>query len=265
MSLVTEIAAFLAESANPLLFAGAGISARAGLPIWSDYLTQLAEFTRPYDPLIANLMREMIAEEDYLRAASYYFMTNKLREVDRLKALAQPLNNSDYKKLDCLCRLPFKAYVTTNYDRSLLDSYAFVHHKSPISFDLGDPALNSAAFTEDFFIARLHGKIENPSSMVLSESHYSMLASSVGYLSTLRSIFAYKQVLFVGFSFYDPAIRKALDIVNSEMGPLTKGRHLAVLPKSISSEFITRLSRLNIRLIQYDPANHHKELWDAIC
>jgi SIR2-like domain len=265
MSLANEIATFISESPSPILFAGAGTAVRAGLPIWSEYLTHLAEHARPYDSLTANLMREMISEGDYLKAASYYFMTGKLRDVDRLKSLAKPLSNPQHRELDCLGYLPFKAYVTTNYDRSLLDLYAYVHHKSPISFDLGDPALDSAAFSEEFFIARLHGKVENPSGMILSESHYSTLASSAGYLSTLRNIFAYKQVLFLGFSFYDPAIRKVLDLVNSEMGPLTQGRHLAVLPHGVSNDFITRLNRLNIRLIQYDQADNHKALWDAIC
>lgn len=265
MTLTEQIVRFFSESPCPVLFAGAGVSARAGVPVWTTYLNGLAENTRADDPLSAAQILEAVAENDLLAAASYYFMCRKIRDSDKYKNLTIPLKKFDVKEIACLAGLPFKSYATTNYDRALPELYSYARHKAPVLFDLGDPALASAAFSEDFYIARIHGKVEAPQTMVLSTEHYALLASSVGYLPFLRHILSYCQVLFLGFSFYDPAIRKVLDLVNSELGPLTQGRHLALIPTSSGDEFIARLERLNIQRALYDPAESHKALWGAIC
>ncbi len=54
-SVRTAVQAFFKDSLRPVLFAGAGISVRAGLPTWAQFLTALAEQARPRDPLTRHL------------------------------------------------------------------------------------------------------------------------------------------------------------------------------------------------------------------
>jgi hypothetical protein len=265
MTPTEQILHFFSESTAPVLFAGAGVSARAGLPVWNAYLQHLAESLRQDDALSANQIMEAMAEGDLLVAATYFFISRKMRIGDKYSNLTAPLKKFDVKEIACLAGLPFKAYATTNYDRALPDLFAYVNHKSPICYDLGDPALATAPYSGDFFVARIHGKIESPQTMILSKEHYDNLASITGYVDFLRHILTHCQVLFLGFSFYDPAIRKVLELVNSEIGPLHDGRHLALIPESSDSEFVARLERLNIKRSLYDPANHHEALWRSIC
>jgi hypothetical protein len=44
-----------------ILFAGAGTSAKANLPVWSSYLNLLADDAEKYEPATAQLMRSSIA------------------------------------------------------------------------------------------------------------------------------------------------------------------------------------------------------------
>jgi hypothetical protein len=264
VDLQSAIASFFEHASYPVLFAGAGVSARAGIKTWAQYLTTLAESIRSSDALSANIMTEQIAKGQFLKAAEYFLLSSEVRDADKYDLLAAPLKQFKAGRVVSIAKLPFRAYVTTNFDRALHDAYAREHQKAPIAFDLGDPALASAPFFEDFFVARVHGKVEDPRTMVLSETQYASLASRDGYLQILRDILAYKQVLFLGFSFFDPAIRKVLEVVNAEYGPITAGRHLALLPSDVSAEFVGKLNRFNVDRVLYNPARDHSALWEAL-
>jgi hypothetical protein len=83
-------------------------------------------------------------------------------------------------------------------------------------------------------------------------------------VNLLRTCFVQRNVLFLGFSFYDPAIRSVFEEINREFGPTAPGRHLAILPSDSSSEFIQKANRLNIEVATYEPKEAHDELWTAI-
>ena len=71
----TEVAEQLAIIFNDgpcSLFAGAGVSARAGLPVWTQYLDLLADKTRAYEPLTAELVHKRIQSKLFLDAASLF-------------------------------------------------------------------------------------------------------------------------------------------------------------------------------------------------
>jgi hypothetical protein len=54
---------------EPVLFSGAGLSMRAGLPDWKGLLTSLAEGVRFKSALLANAMTESIAQAGRLHEA----------------------------------------------------------------------------------------------------------------------------------------------------------------------------------------------------
>lgn len=142
-----------------ILFAGAGVSARAGLPVWHSYLNYLADVVELHEPMIAGMIRKRIQENSLLLAAHYYKTCTELPVGERLAKLAEPFQTGKYdaSRIAALISLPFASVVTTNYDRSLHDAFASVHGKSALQVELGDASLASAVFSKEPFIARIHG------------------------------------------------------------------------------------------------------------
>lgn len=263
-SLCDALAEFFKKSKEPILFAGAGVSARAGIPVWGGYLTGLAEAIRPYDPGTRDLMLKRIKEKRYLNAAQLYLLSPDMREVEKYSAIRSPLEHFKSDAIQPITRLPFKAYVTTNYDRALYDAYASEYGESAIPVHLDDPTLKAAQFYKEFYIARIHGRSEVPDRIVLSEEHYRELQANLIYQDFVSHLFTRKQLLFVGFSFLDPAIKHVLSVVQKHSSRIHDGLHIALLPDDADGEFITELERNNISKILYSSSNDHKELWECL-
>lgn len=259
--LVTD---FFRQSQDPVLFAGAGVSAKAGIPVWGAYLSGLAQVARPHDPYTYHLMMDVIGRKNYPLAATYFLLCDKIRDADKYKAIRDPLFTYNSANIAMLASLPFKAYVTTNYDRALHDIYAAKYSKAALEVHRGDPTLKEVLFRTDFYVARIHGRSEVPDSIVLSQEHYAHLVSDQSYIDFLTHLFTRRQVLFVGFSFLDPAIQHVLSVVKKNVARLHDGAHLALLPKDAESEFVAQLESNNIARALYDPQSEHKELWDCI-
>jgi hypothetical protein len=258
------VAEFLLNADAPIIFAGAGVSAHAGLPVWDSYLMELAEFSRQYDPMTRHMMADLIKEKDYPTAAAYYYLCKKIPEAEKYQMLVKSLKHYDAKKVEVLARLPVTAFVTTNYDRVLNDAYALAHNRSPVEVNLDDATMRSAPFQTDFFVARMHGRCEVPESMVLANEHYSRLLTNRFYIDLLTHIFTRRQILFVGFSFYDPAIKMVLQLVRENVGRVHNGRHLALLSEDADAELVSQLESFTIRKIVVPSASGHANLWACL-
>lgn len=252
---------FVTQSDRPVLFAGAGVSARAGLPTWDVYLTRLAEQTHPRDPFTLHLMKRHIDRRQFALAAEYFFLSDGLTDGEKLAALRDLLSGYDASAVVPLAALTFSSFVTTNYDRVLHDAYAEYCGRAPAEVNLNDPTMKAAPFEEGFYIARLHGRVEAPDTMVLSKTHYEQLSNNTAYVDFLRHLFTTRSLLFVGFSFLDPAIQTVLNTVREQIGPVHAGRHVALVDDDADGEFLAQLNRHNIRLVRYSPADGHSELW----
>lgn len=254
---------FFRTSETPVLFAGAGVSARAGIPTWSDLLTRLAEHARQYDQYTRHIMIERIQSKKYLDAATYYFLCSEIGEAEKYQVLRSYFETYNANEVDALTSLPFRAIITSNYDRVLHDSYAKVSGRSAIEFSLGDPSLRAASFEKNFFIARVHGRAEVPETIVLDKNHYQKLLFDEAYIGLLTYLFTRTQILFVGFSFFDPAIQHILQVVHKHYGGVHHGRHLALLPEGVGADFIQNLEAYTIQKEFYPNKERHKILWDC--
>lgn len=255
---------FFAQAEFPILFTGAGISARAGLPPWGKYVEQLGYDVKTKDPLTGQQILECFAENDLTKAIDYFRMSSKILDGDKLKMLVNPFKNYDHQKIVSVARLPFKAVLTTNFDRSIFDAMSVAGRRSPMDFKYGDTSFKNAQWEEAIFVARIHGCVENPSSIILSKTDFSRLLKDADYENLLRACFLRRNVLFMGFSFYDPAIRHIFEEMHSRFGESSPGRHMALLPSDASSEFINTAHSLNIEVVKYDSRNFHEALWGGI-
>ena len=266
------------ESGNCVLFAGAGTSARVGLPTWASYMEHLAAVCDVHhDAVSASLIRQRAQDGDFLGAAAVYKSNSRIPVGERLRQLASPFSipprDEELKKLFPLLSLPFAAFVTTNYDRVLHEAYSrSVEERRlegdlraawPIPVERDDGSLRGAALRHDFFIARIHGRAEKPESIILDSSDYGLLDQDSDYKDFLLELLRSKVCLFVGFSFLDPAIQEVLSLYKSRFGPVFPALHAALVPAG-QTDLLRRLHEVNIEYLTYDSAESHVNLWRAI-
>lgn len=258
-----SIRSFLTEARLPVLFYGAGVAVRAGLPGWHEYMTALADSIKDDSPTYHALLSQLIADGHYGVAADHYFQNPYIRENTLYENLARPLDAYDATALYDLVSLPFTAFITTNYDESLIDAYASVHGNIRRA-SLGDPALGRFPWESRSFLARIHGSVEAPERMVLSARQLEAVTNEQDYITLLYNVFTQRDVLFIGFSFDDPAITTVLTTIRAQCGTANNGRHMALLPCDAKNDFIQALEHNNIKHISYSPDESHGALWSAI-
>ncbi|WP_369647416.1 SIR2 family protein [Variovorax sp. V118] len=248
---------------DPILFAGAGVSMRAGLPDWKGLLQALAEGVREHAPLMANTITESISQGKLTKAADLWSLVDEVPIGDKLRRLSETLSTYDAKALYGIAGLPFRACITTNFDRAILDAFSVVKKAAVRDYRFGDKSLAEAVWEKNFYVARIHGSVELPADVILSGAQFDQLLKNDVYIELLTRAFTNHAVLFLGFSFYDPAIRHVFELVDKRFGQSPPGRHLAVIPQGMN-EFLQKSARLNISVIEYDTANNHAALWDGI-
>lgn len=229
---------FFEDSTDTVLFTGAGVSMLAGLPDWRGLLSQMAESVRSADALTANQITQCLVKGNLTKAADYFWFTDEVLDGNKFKTLKSIFGTFDSKPLYSLASLPFKSALTTNFDRSILEAIAAVRKQVPRDYRLGDASFSSAVWETELYVARIHGCIEAPKSMILSETQFEKLLENTQYIDLLTQIFLHKHVIFLGFSFYDPAIKYVLEQIEKRFGPASPGRHLALLPENNASELI---------------------------
>ncbi|MCY3923259.1 MAG: SIR2 family protein [Chloroflexi bacterium] len=210
-------------------------------------------------------MRRRI-ESDDLPDAVQYFKQAPIPTGEIHNHLADALQAEEYvpERLRALTSLPFTRIVTTNFENSLHDAWALVRKRAPVQAELGDPTLARAIYDERFKIARIHGRIDVPDSMVLGTSDYARLADNWTYTDFLINLLTRYSCLFVGFAFTDPAITEVLKEYERRVGPTFPHLHLALVPASAES-LATRLRQLNIEVETYeDSESDHATLWRGI-
>ena len=255
---------FFAKARLPVLFAGAGVSAKAGLPTWGAYLSMLAAAAFEYDEYTKFVMDRAIKDGALGDAAAYYKMCRQMPEATKLRELAKPLETFRVEELGSLVQLPFQAVVTTNYDRALFAAYARYAGSAAQEVNIDDPTLDAAAFAEDLYIARIHGRVEVPASMRLSSPELSDIQKNASYQRYLEHLFTRRQVLFVGFSFLDPAIEAVLRSVRAATKGMHRQEHWALVPIGAPAEFLAELEAHSIKRAEYDPADKHLALWEGV-
>lgn len=246
-----------------VLFAGAGVGVHAGLMDWSAFISHLIRVAAKYEPETAALMKVRAQAGLLAEAARYYKLSCMIPEGEKFAQLAAPFQDGKFnpRKLDMLVKLPFEAIVTTNYDRSMDHSWAYIHRKVPNTYELDDGSLTQAVFASDFYIARIHGRARKPESMVVSTDDFSQLDNNPTYRDFLaQNILTRHSCLFVGFSFLDPAINKILEFLEKYVGPSYPKRHYAVIEAGANA-LAAKLAKFNIQVFSYAD---HKDLWSCI-
>src|SRR5487761_458698 len=148
----------------------------------------------------------------------YYKLCRLIPEGGKFKELAAPFDDHRChpETLHQLVKLPFEAFVTTNYDRNLDHAWAAVNRKAPRTFELDDGSLKQASFTSEHYIARIHGRTQIPESMITSTEDFSKLDENSSYKDFLL------QNILTNLSFINQMSNQAHSNYNSLQTTLTE-------------------------------------------
>jgi len=208
-----------------ILFVGAGLSQNvkrsddSSLPGWKGLLEELLEFAKTEDKdFVGNQVEitKLIEDGDYLTAAQELRETvsPKIFQDYFDKTFGDP-NLKPYEGQLLLPQIPFRAILTTNYDKLLENAYKeyddfYMELKGKLISDFEE----QIAFIResDFFILKINGNYYDTENMVFGTKDYNeKLHKSNVYKTLLKIFFAYHLVLFIGTSLEDPGIKLILD------------------------------------------------------
>ncbi len=253
-----------------VLFLGAGVSASSHIgnqPAfkgWPEFLTAAAESR---DVPLRDQVNRLIAAKDYLLACqllqdSYEHEWQELVTAEYGK-VAEPsqLHNS-------IISLRQRLVVTTNFDKLLEAAWASSISAGARSFKVIS-AVDESVFRclKDYdtpYLIKIHGSVDDTSSMVFSRSEYIKLAfGNARYSNFIEALLLNYTILFIGFSMEDPAISALMELYALNypgarphyiMTPQGGGSNIAEINKKLRK----------LSLIEYNPANNHKELPNVI-
>ncbi|MEF8755040.1 MAG: SIR2 family protein [Accumulibacter sp.] len=200
-----------------LLFAGAGLSAQAGLPTWRSLVQDVVDATIAETMQGEESRRElesMIAAGKWLQIADHCKL--KLGPGEYARLLGERLSDSGRPVPEAhrlAVRLPFAAWVTTNYDKLLERAYAEERGGLPKTLtSLDTEALGRLLFDGAPFVLKAHGDLDKPDSLVFTSRDYrDLIHGNAAFSAVFSSILLTHSVLFVGYSLADPDFNLLLD------------------------------------------------------
>ncbi len=199
------------------LFVGAGLSTSAGLPDWKGLLDHCAHALG----LDVNRENDLIALAQYYinSRGNRYDLNEMLREFDRPR---QPTPSHQI-----IAKLPISTIWTTNFDKVLEQA---VQRKKRIDIRSKDADFAKARKGE-LVLYKMHGDIDEPNEVVISESDYERYAKTHPiFQNALEGDLITKTFLFLGFSFTDRNLSYMLAGLRSVLGD-SKRVHYAIMRK----------------------------------
>jgi len=248
-------------------FIGAGVSA-PDYPCWKDLIVRMAEQFTDLDLDINTIPAPKIAQRMYETDKDLFYKTLK----DIFGRKKSPTSAIRYHYL---ARIPFKAYVTTNYDPLLIDIFSL--HKN-VTFSEHPKYINlNAANLSNGEIFHIHGRIDpdDPnikSDLIFTRSSYEKAYSkSVCPLNSfLGQLFFNHDVCFLGCSAQDEELMDILktckSFIDNNYGlnepdpPLW----IAVVDEQISISDKDKFSDCGIQLLKYSKTDDDWGTFDDV-
>ncbi len=267
-----------AKKQNLIPLIGAGISrqAGAGFPNWNELLLQMKEraVVRGYiNQTEAQEIEQMISRGQSLMAAEglrYSLPSDEYETI--LEEQFNPPNVQPAEVHKALFRLRPPLILTTNYDRLLEDGYAQEFQRAPQVITHRDAVmaqryLQSGRLTPDRpLIFKIHGTIDQPDSIVLSERDYrELMYRQPGYWLVLSAIFLTKVILMLGFSFADVELKLLLEELRESLKHRSHPDYIYLPGTSVGSVETRRLREdFGVEVIPYDATPGHPEVLEFI-
>src|SRR5262245_38552336 len=244
-----------------VLFAGAGLSAQAGLPSWRALLKDVVDATLAEamaDDAARTELERMLADGKLLQIADH--CKDKLGPGGYTQLLAERLADAARAAPEVhrlAVKLPFAAWVTTNYDKLLERAYALERGGLPKTLTNRDTeALGRLLFDGAPFILKAHGDLDKPESLVFTSRDYrDLIHGNAAFSAAFSAILQTHSVLFVGYSLADPDFNLLLDRQLLTFRGFAPERYALMSGiGKIEEEYLWRVCQ--IRVISYPEGEH---------
>lgn len=285
----------LIGSGDAIAFVGAGLSVPLGYPGWPTLLPTMeteAEAIAPFVKVPGSLLRRAQMVKDHFiqhhRLSVYHELLG--REYG-----PRPKTNctGTHKRL---VRLPFRAFVTTNYEDCV--ETALVQHSAeergsanpgviikPSDDDRHRVSLFLRSLTESVrgqrWVAHLHGRHDDTKNIILTEGDYHAAYGISQPGQTARpekttlhrhlvwALFATRRLVFLGCSMDDPFVRELLELVATDLWEISTPMHYVILPldkDSLDSSESTaaRFKRFGLQVVYYDNLQSDHAFLDSL-
>ncbi|GJF12684.1 SIR2 family protein [Mycolicibacterium cyprinidarum] len=197
-----------------VLFIGAGVSAGAGLPTWSDLLSEIA-----VEYGLDKRQLELLRKKDLRDQAA--ILERRLRsETSPFKSrIAARLEERKQYSLQhgLLASLPSEEAVTTNFD--LLFEAAATTGGRKLAVLPEHPQSSCGRW-----LLKLHGTVDNSQELILTRSDYLQMPKQYGALMGLvQGMLLMRHMMFVGYSLKDEDFHELIHEVRSARGTSSAG------------------------------------------
>lgn len=190
-----------------VIFAGAGTSADAGIPLWNNLVNQLASVL-PED------VRKSVGDDNLQLSEIYREVSDDKDYYDGIEKTLLKNAKSPNAIHDAILALNPCHIITTNYD-TLFEDAALRNNRQyhVVAIDTDLPRNHG-----EKLIVKMHGDLKHHN-IILTENDYFDYARKFPLIrSFVISQFVSKVILFVGFSFNDPNLKFILREIKSELG-----------------------------------------------
>ncbi|MBN9660063.1 MAG: SIR2 family protein [Acidobacteria bacterium] len=217
-------------------FLGSGLSLAAGLPDWPGLLKELAQQAHASGQVTDLELTQLIewaAQPDYLMLADA--LVNKLGRGNFVRFMKEKFGGvtAPTEVHKELTRVPFAAYITTNYDTLLEDAWSEVNRKRLEVFthedqsELRDPFRNRRPF-----LVKVHGDIHGPDTLVLGLQDFrKVIHENRAYARFMEDVLSRFSLVFLGYSLSDPDVLNTLDELVSVFDSVP-GQHFALVDEA---------------------------------
>ncbi|MCH8243353.1 MAG: protein kinase, partial [Planctomycetes bacterium] len=188
-----------------VFFAGAGLSAQSGLPVWNGMLREVIDRSTDaslISPSAASSLNRLLRRGENEDAADGLVSVLGPDIGTALSVIGDILNNSGAKPSDAhkeLARLPVSALLTTNFD-DLLERAFEDRHPAVYTPRQAEDCLD--ALSQDrFFLLKLSGVLDDPRNAILApKQHADMVKESQIFDTLLDRLFLTRTMFFIGVS-----------------------------------------------------------------
>ena len=220
-----------------VVFAGAGISVDAGIPGWKVLIDEMkSEIEIPK------------YEDDYLRIAQMYFNDRQQKDfVDKARSVLKHKKIKHNEIHEEIFQLNPEYILTTNYD-DLLEQV--IKKKSlPFSVVSKDKQFTYALNTN--LLVKIHGDLDD-TDIVLKEDDYIDYSYNHPLIEAfIKSIFASKVVLFVGYGFSDINLKMIIQSVRNILGGDFQNAYLLSIDEDFHPTQREYLRNKGINVVNY--------------
>lgn len=191
-------------SGECVLFAGAGLSARAGFPTWLPLVGDLLDWAiknKFVDEIWAESRRAAIANGDSGVVADGIISALQGQEEILYGYLRKTFSRTAslsgaHRRLS---GIRFCAVLTTNFDNLLEQTYK---NKKPFIYTPGDAEqLIEALHKRDFFVLKLYGDLSRSDTLMISPTQFEdAIGENLPFSQFMETLFLSKTLLFIGAS-----------------------------------------------------------------